>query len=284
MNKIELEQLGIDINNLDLCSFLKFFSYDTWERIGFTRQYFGMRIYETTITQNLVYTLYSIAKNSHQPLKIFESSDEASNGNDLEIFIKTKEGYIKFACQCKIIYKNNRYVALNHQRKGSQQIDSLLNYSLKDKSIPIYMFYNHCSDSYVYSINNIKLYGCSILSAKYLKNNYYTSKWSIPHFADLHPHPAKPFSNFVCESIDKSLDSFEQTFGVNKLKTYSFEELIEDENWNDMTPPPVLGYLEVPKYFKESLITNEVSFNPKFRIVFSNELINNKTVIVRTIS
>jgi hypothetical protein len=95
-----LEKLQINPN---LNNFLNFFSVSIWDRIKFTRKHNGLKIYETTITQNFLYQIKLSIPSNESCFHMFESKNEKTNGNDLEIFIETSKGYIFFPTQAKII-------------------------------------------------------------------------------------------------------------------------------------------------------------------------------------
>jgi RNase P/RNase MRP subunit p30 len=91
------------------------FAYDTWKKIKLSFTNDNFKIYETTITQNMVYELLELKFSN---VKIFEALDETTNGNDLEVFIESfDKRYYKFAVQSKIVYKNNKYSSIKHQSK-----------------------------------------------------------------------------------------------------------------------------------------------------------------------
>lgn len=67
--------------------FFELQSRSIWNRIRFAWERPSMKIYETTITQNLIFDLVLQDELGHFPVKIFESLDEKTNGNDLELFV-----------------------------------------------------------------------------------------------------------------------------------------------------------------------------------------------------
>src|SRR4051812_9472921 len=83
-----------------LCDWFKMFSIETWQRIDFSRRRDGLKIFETTITQNLVFQLEftrqmlsSLGYGNRVFIK--ESKNEKINGNDLEILLQVGTNYIK---------------------------------------------------------------------------------------------------------------------------------------------------------------------------------------------
>jgi hypothetical protein len=67
----------------DLYSFLQLYSVQTWNKIGFVRRKKGLKISETTITQNLIFDFWQLAAASKLPVELYESKNEKANGNDL---------------------------------------------------------------------------------------------------------------------------------------------------------------------------------------------------------
>jgi len=193
-----------------LCNFLQLVSYDVWNRIEFTRTRNGLKIYETTLTQNILYefNIYSEAFPSI-PIRMFEAINEPLNGNDIELVIETRGGFILAPLQAKLLYSSDNYRAMDH----GNQISDLINYAANIGGIPLYLLYNyHSYNEFVYN-NNLcginfskEQFGCSLVSAHYLNNNYAKErtdkdgnpKWLIPSFRDLHPDIAVPWFVLGC--------------------------------------------------------------------------------------
>ena len=57
-------QLG---TNPTECNWFQFFAQETWDRIGFARTRKGLKIFETTITQNLIFE-YQASMELYQPI------------------------------------------------------------------------------------------------------------------------------------------------------------------------------------------------------------------------
>src|SRR5688572_6394868 len=89
--------------NPNLCNFLQLVAYDTWKRIEFTRTRNGLKIFETTITQNILYE-FRIYTDLFPtiPIRMFEAINEPMNGNDIELIIQTRHGFIIAPIQAKI--------------------------------------------------------------------------------------------------------------------------------------------------------------------------------------
>ena len=144
MNAEVIKQLTYQLQATpDLCTWSRLVSALIWERIGFVRYRKGIKITETTVTQNLVFEFWLSAKSRSLPIEIYESKNEKSNGNDFEIFLETPKGFILLPVQCKIISKTDKYNSINHNTAGVDQIDLLLNYAQKKKGIAAYFLYNY---------------------------------------------------------------------------------------------------------------------------------------------
>lgn len=257
--------------NQNLCDILEKLSQETWERIKFSRNRSGLKIYETTITQNL---LYSIHKNNNSiPIIIEEANDEKTNGNDLEIYLKINGGYIFLPTQAKIIYSNYKYIQMDH----IGQIDDLINYAKLNRGFPLYLLYNYVMNFIPsQSICGIKLkdshYGCTLTSAKYLYNNFAYQRldkngnlqWIIPSFHDLHPSFSFPWIILgCCQCSDWRQIIFDKfDLNIRSLKLFSYNEL-KDSNWRE---------IDFDKEYEKEIFINETyneykKFSPKFRII-----------------
>lgn len=287
-----------------VCNFLQVLSADTWERIKFARTRKGLRIFETTITQNLLFELRrtkeivnAVMGRYLWNIRIYESTNEKAKGNDIELFIPFNNGYLFFPIQAKIIYhqgfkrkhkmSNGDYPSMNHFVKttGKQQINSLLAYAASRKGYPLYLLYNYVNSSLAKASRcNIgfeeEQYGCSITSAKFIYNQCYNGGlWNVPTFNDLHPKHAHPWFILACcfskatniNDIASSYFPFDSDFPKNDLRVYTSDEVDRSNGWKDF------DLSEVPnEAFKERDEQNQIAFIPKFRIVLDFETINPK--------
>lgn len=286
------------LNKKDLYSFLQLYSVQTWNKIGFVRKRKGLRINETTITQNLVFDFWQLAAASTLPIEIYESKNEKVNGNDLEIIVETNKGFLLLPCQAKIIYRNNRYSTIHYQSKNSSvfQMDMLLKYAKLNNAIPIYLLYNFYSNyKRTFQIEEeigfpLDYFGCSVISAKYLKENFPNTikgekqKLSTPSFEDLHPYSASPFQDFIRDLQSSEVENwlFENNHTQNDVRFYTEDELHSDKLWNDLAPLPAIGFVideAKEKAFMKSLNAKVKVFNPRFRIIFSKK--RRQGVIIR---
>jgi hypothetical protein len=268
------------------CQYFLSKSLEIWETIGFTRQR-HLRCNETTITQEIVIDFWRMAKHNVLPIEIYEADNEKANGNDLEILIETKKGYLLLACQAKIIKKGDKYTEIDHKTKSGEQIDLLIDYARRRKGFAAYTFYNY-SDDYL-TIEKIEketeadigIYGWTIASAHYLKQTYYNTKglneWIIPTFGDLHPQNAIPMPILICNLLLDKLPTVLPYMGYKEdydLKHYTSEELENDTYWRNLSPRFGIGRInldDIPKQqFQKEPITKG-NFDPKYRIVFSKK-------------
>lgn len=261
-----------------LSSFFNIFSIQTWDRIGFTRSHKGLKVYETTITQNFLHFIYQSIQTDKSHFYMYESLDEKSNGNDIEIFIETNEGFIFFPTQAKMIYKNEKYKSLKHKTKNILQIDSLINYANLKKGLPLYLFYNYSNKyeklkKYEKKLNDIiEIYGCSLSKAKVIKDKYFNK---IIGFHDIILKDTYPLNK-----LDTNILSNLDIKDLNNIKFYNYNEIANDTKWKNLFPKIGLGYAQNPLNLKRiKTYTNEnknTHFNPKFRILISKEINNTK--------
>ncbi len=273
----------------DLSSWLQLYCVQTWNKIGFARNRKGLKINETTITQNLVFDFWLLAAESNLPIELYESKNEKANGNDLEIIVETDKGFLLFPCQAKIIQKNNSYSTIHHKNKSrsAYQMDMLLNYANRNKGIPIYLFYNIYSNyKRCYQIEEevgfpLDYFGCSIISTNYLKENFPVKKKNekgktvIPSFEDLHPFIALAIHDFFKDVQARDINQLLNFIGhsQNDIHYYTEAELQNDKLWKDMAPLPAIGFIIDEEKHKTllNLLGNKVIpvFNPRFRIIIT---------------
>ncbi|MCB4762703.1 MAG: hypothetical protein LGB78_02140 [Sulfurovum sp.] len=255
----------------NICKELERLSFDTWDRIGFARSRAGFRIFETTITQNILFELKKFSESSgNNSIELFEARDEKRNGNDIDLFVQYGDGdrYIFFPLQAKILYSNTKYSKMEH---GNQILD-LIDYATKADGIPMYLLYNHTSDI------SLKKYGCSVVSAIHLRDHYAdkrtykgTKKWKIPTFDDLHPSYAEPWQEFFCiflnivssKSIPPDNGLFSRLEAIETIQTYQKDTLLDDTEWMTMK-----GNSKNSQTIKDEHIQG---FAPAYRIILSKE-------------
>ncbi len=229
---------------MDICEYLEYFQKETWKRIEFTTNTNLNNIRETTLTENLVFSIFRIGQKQNGIL-IFEALDETANGNDLEIIIKKNNITYYFPTQAKIISPKSKYkyTKISHKVKSKStfQIDDLIGYAKINGGVPLYLLY-----SYHHPTPNLDNYGASLVKAEYIRSKFYPTapktRWKIPSFNDLYPNSV-PLS-YLCNSNNLSLLG-----GTNPLPP--------SDNWKIINSKKEI--LEISNH-------NKTSFNPKFRI------------------
>lgn len=259
-----------DVTIPTLCDEMKRLSIETWERIGFARSRSGLKIYETTITQNLLFGLKKFSEHYGTGcVQMFEATNEATNGNDMEIFLQVGSNYICLPAQAKIIYADEKYPRMEH----GDQIKHLMKYAKSIGGYPLYLLYNYVTESKL----SPEDCGCSIVSAQYLCDNYAhkskKKKWIIPKFTDLHPNIAEPWHILACDVISKVNELFIVSWNLTlipkdfeSIKEYTFEEILHNPDWKQLSLVPQEqshdGRIE-----KKKIIDG---YAPRFRVVISN--------------
>lgn len=284
-----------DIASLSPIDFAKVISAYFWNRIKFARSIKPkgrLRITEASLTEELVYQFYTMATNRILPFKIFQSTNEKVNGGDLEILLELDGGVVKFPCQAKIIYANQRYGALYHEVGNQLQIDLLIQHAKKVGGYPIYMFYNY--DEYVtpkllkVTGGSEQLWGCSIGSAGEIKNKFFKKRTTPPMFRDMHPGTCWPFYKLFeflnTKNADKDITNILKDFNLNSLTKYRIDEILGDPRFSDLTSQEALGFVD---HFEKapSLVVYEnrlkqgmADFNPRFRILITKENLNTGSI------
>lgn len=263
---------------MEACQFFRFLSQSIWSRIDLARRS-GFAVSETTVTENILFEIYKEEIFSSS-VRIYQSLDEAANGNDLEIAIRSSSGFIKLTAQCKILKKSGRYDSIYHRN----QIHDLVAYARDKKGIPIYIFYNFYKGAFTMpeTLCDVDLvaddYGMTFCNAHDLKAGYATrgldakgfQKWKIPNFNDLHPSLCQPFFKLAC-CIDSSAtpEDIRRATGdsISDISTYSLEELQNDPWWIPLSDE---SYSSLPSYSRAST-GQEKKFNPRFRILIEDQ-------------
>ena len=272
-----------------LSSLLRNLSCETWERIGFSRNRTGLKIFETTITQNIIFKIH---QHKLSNIIIYEAIDENTNGNDIELFIESNKGFLFLAIQSKILYKTEKYPKLEH----GNQLHDLMHYAHSKGGIPFYLLYNYSknfffNDSVCGIPCNEKDFGCTLIGAEYLSVNYAfkrkskhgAKKWNIPSFSDLHPKYAIPWFILTSDSahiedcdvmLNRMFPYIRKDYST-QINMYSWDSISQSDDWypltlvtkynEELTEPPELVYSTL-----ENHNVNE-RFAPKFRIILRSE-------------
>ncbi len=193
----------------NLCDLFKLLSIETWKRLEYAYIKPRVKVFETTLTQNLIFTINAYADQLPLNIEIFEAKDENTNGNDFELIIRYPAENLEYYApiQAKKVYRNSKYNSMDH----GDQILSLINYAKLNRAKAFYLLYNYHSVSAIRP-RAVESMGCTLISADYLYQNFYNKrisigdggvkrkKWIIPNFNDLNPSPAFPWHDLVCKS------------------------------------------------------------------------------------
>jgi len=223
-----------------LCDLFKLLSIETWKRIEYAYLKPGVKVFETTITQNLIFSINAYNDQYNLNIDIFEALDEKTNGNDFELIIRFPADGISYYApiQAKKIYRTGKYDSMDH----GVQIESLMDYANRNDAKPFYLLYNFTTtpinDGVTLTTPN-ELTGCTLVSADYLFNNHYNQRtnrngdlaWLIPDFYDLNPNEAFPWHELVCpNNVKEFYDKLKNKGVIDKNQVFQVEELAELNN------------------------------------------------------
>jgi hypothetical protein len=252
----------------NLCDLFKLLSIETWKRIEYAYLKRHVKVFETTVTQNLIFSINAYRDQYNLNIDVFEARSEKTNGNDFELIIRFPADGIEYYApiQAKKVYRDGRYLSMDH----GVQIESLINYANANKAKPLYLLYNFAASPFRTGVTLStppELLGCTLISAEYLFNNHYNKKakrdgtytWRIPHFYDLNPANTFPWHELVCPNNvtdfyqklqEKGLATRRTTSSVADLITvnqdlkqgfYPINTFVQGNDWSS------IKQLEVPK-------------------------------------
>lgn len=192
---------------------------EIWHKIDFSNR-MGFKFGEVAITSHLLFQLYRYRIDSKDnTIEIFESKKESTSGSDLELYIEVlPKQYLYFVIQSKKLYyrdKKFKYAEISHEvgKHKISQLEILLSYAKTHDAIPLYLFYNHSPQ---FKNKDKEYYGCSVVLAKYIKENFKDKatryKWrAIPTFDDLHmvtPIIAQPLFKLGYRSLPRMIKKY----------------------------------------------------------------------------
>lgn len=267
----------------NLVNWFKEFSLRTWRRIELSQKSKHIRTSETTLTENLIFNLYLLSREFNLPIQIYEADNEKINGNDFEIALETKKGYVLLPTQAKKINTKNKYSKVSHKTDSTYQIDLLEKYANKIKGIPLYLFYNGFKENKlapelkIKFSDDIKLYGCSISKSKHIRTYIKKKRWKIPKFEDIHPNYGIPLYR-ILDIVGKDLEDstlFDSDIDIikNSIKYYSEKEVIKQFKGFNLAERPSIGFIQSNEENETSLfntLTSKNSYKPRYRIIISN--------------
>jgi hypothetical protein len=288
-----------------LKDWLAYFSALAWEKLDKYKKYPTiLSVGEVCINELFVDSILDSILEYNLPIRFFHAKDETSNGNDFEILLPyDRKHYLLFPCQAKKLYKNKRYSAILHHvgKQKREQILYLLDYAKKVGGFPLYFLYNYTPENFnpndcnKYLGYEKEMFGCTMISAFHLKDNFLKPNQRMKQmsFSDIHP-PSIPLvkladlykKNFVVPEI------LLEVFGEVKYKKhekaldnmvgYTMNQLINkevvDKEWLEIHPIDKKRYVGIDIKPLKSQTENEeyIGFNPKYRIIFTHEMIVSK--------
>jgi hypothetical protein len=288
------------VSSPNLCDLFKLLSIETWKRIEYAYLKRGIKVYETTLTQNILFTINVYNDQFNLNIDIYESLNENVSGNDIELIIRYPVSGIEFysPIQAKKVYRDGMYQSMEH----GNQINSLINYAKRKNAVPFYILYNYSSElGSVFSniINPEEALGCTLIPASYLYNNYYNTRkikkgknrgnyaWEIPSFSDLNPTPAFSWYELVCHK--KSYQLYNQFVNKGLIKGKLIEHSKDIIKSNDEIPNGFFAlntfeessrWINIKNIYgeiywnnddnRESPESTSLIFSPKTRIVITN--------------
>lgn len=270
-----------------VCSLFQAAAFDTWERIWFSRRTPGLKIHETTITQNLVYEMNLLRDSLAIPnLFIYESRNEATNGNDLDLIVRQRGGRrYRYMIQSKILYHSIRqrgaithadgtYRQFPHLTNGRPQIEVLIETAESEKvrAIPLYLLYNYVtpaprSRTYcgVQAIGS--QFGCSVIGAHLLRSQFSTVTGNLRRgvrFSHLHQGLAMPWMVLACclprYTRKRTLELFKMDPNY-ALRDYTENLDYDDDEWVLLPPYPT------SQQRSDSYRQVVEGFSPRYRMV-----------------
>lgn len=281
------------LNNPSLFNWLCMFARSSWERIEYARNNEHIHLFETTLTQNMVFEFHQFGKEQFWPIRIYESKKERVNGSDLEIVYHTKIGYLTLYCQCKIADKDLKYAAINHKSGNKLQIELLIEHAVNFGGIPIYLFYNYCANTnYNEKLQRlwripVQNFGCSIADAYYIYKEFFRPRSPTRpvtlRFEDVHLNGLSyPFvalerfylPEFIKEYIERHGPYFTPGPYLNWTGENSsdfFTQAVGWDYWEPIKPSSAaIGKIELPINPSNSIIHQQENavFAPKYRILF----------------
>jgi hypothetical protein len=266
----------------DIIDWFAYFSNYVWDELKFANKEDNSisKVDEREFTNELVREIGKLIKLDKIPLpiRLFHSPNEGVNGSDIEIVVQINENEnIIFPCQAKRLYVENAQKdsskAKYERYDYKTQKNDLITYADKIYGFPLYLFYNYTENeikpNYIYP--DEKLYGCTLGSAIYLKEN--PPKTKI--FSSFHP-PAVPITSIVKFKNILSLNSIWGKTQTHNVRVLSDKQIFGDNTWEEFGPPiyhktRFVTHINLSKVIeRENLIEkSNATFKPKYRIVLT---------------
>lgn len=266
----------------DIIDWFAYFSNYVWDELKFANKEDKSisKTDEREFTNELVREIGKLIKLDKIPLpiRLFHSPNEGVNGSDLEIVVQiNKNENIIFTCQAKRLYVENaqkdNLKAKYEKYDYKTQKDDLITYANKVYGFPLYLFYNYTENeiktNYIYP--DEKLYGCTLCSAIYLKENPPNTKT----FSSFHP-PAVPITSIVKFKHIPSLKSIWGKTPIHNAQTLPDKQIFDDNTWEEFGPPiyhktRFVKHIDLNKVIERRNLIEKLNspFKPKYRIVFT---------------
>lgn len=273
----------------DIIDWFSYFSNYVWDELKFATEEDKSisKVDEREFTNQLIREIGRLIKADKIPLpiRLFHSPNEGVNGSDLEIVVQINQNEnVIFPCQAKRLYVENaqkdnlkaKYERYEHKTKKDDdktQKDKLIDYAERIYGFPLYLFYNYTENkiktNYIYP--DEKLYGCTLGSAIYLKENPPKAKT----FLNFHP-PAVPMTSIVRFKNILSLNSIWGKTSKHNARILSDKQIFGDNTWEEFGPPiyhktRFVTHIDLSKVIERGNLTDKVNtaFKPKYRIVLT---------------
>lgn len=271
----------------NIIDWLSYFSAYVWEELkfAFEEDKSISKVDEREFTNEMVRQIAKLIKLDKIPLpiRLFHSPNEGVNGSDLEIILQLNENEnIIFPCQAKRLYvensKGDNIKARYERYDYKTQADDLISYSRKICGFPLFMFYNFTHYEIItnYNYPNKELYGCTIGSAIYLKQNVFEK----PTFPNFHP-PAVPLVSIAKFKNILSLNTLWGKTTSHNARILSDKEIFGDNRWEEIGPPiyhktRFVPYIDLNFVLDNNRLINEIDvpYNPKYRIIIMKNVID----------
>src|SRR5262245_16984581 len=98
----------------NLCDLFRLLSIETWKMIEYAYIKPRVKVFETTVTQNLIFSINAFNDQYRLNIEVLEALDEKTNGNDFELIIRFPDDGIEYYApiQAKKVYRNGRYLSM----------------------------------------------------------------------------------------------------------------------------------------------------------------------------
>ena len=305
--------------NPTLCNLFQLLATETWKRMEFSYKYLNKDTHEPTLTQNLVFNINAFAQKYGFNIIFEEATNEATNGNDLELILYYEDSeYVFYApIQAKRVKSDGEYKSFPYK----DQILKLISYANRNNGFPLYLFYNYSDLTPAQKTNLLSVkdcltsidetqYGCTIASAKHLKDSYVDCATdakgvtkcvnrggSVLTFLKIHPNEAFPWRVLVCCAEEQNPETLsvklmqkhpssdsrnviiEKSFGSKKrLPGVIKKDEISKEGWRKIVGENSLH--DIPKNKLKAWRSSPETFSPRYRMSITIQTFSIDTILV----